>query len=131
MEAIGSGKIYHGQFVDPESWNDYWLSKTQDRPPDPKPENFPLNGIQKTAQFDWGPANAYKEEMSDWKVADWVISQIQQKHEKPLFLACGFFRPHLPRYVPPQYFDMYPLENITLPEVNENDLDDIPSGVGK
>lgn len=125
-KAIGSGKIYHGKYPDPESWDEYWPSKTRNRPPDPMPKTRPLNGIPKTRHFDWGPIEARKEEMGDWRVADWVIGQLQKQHEKPFFLACGFFRPHLPWYVPKQYFELYPLDKITLPNVNEDDLDDVP-----
>ena len=124
--AMGSGKIYHGSFPDPASWDEYWPSKTQNKPPDPTPKNRPLNGIPGTAHFDWGLVNADKTEMGDWKVTDWVIGQLRKKHDKPFFLACGIFRPHLPWYVPQKYFDLYPLDKITLPTIKEDDLDDIP-----
>jgi arylsulfatase A-like enzyme len=68
--------------------------------------------------------------MGDWKVASWAIGELRKKHDRPFFLGCGFFRPHLPWYVPPKYFDMYPLDKVTLPNVNENDLDDVPP-IGK
>ncbi|MBE0537803.1 MAG: sulfatase [Phycisphaerae bacterium] len=125
-KAIGSGKIYHGGFPDPASWQVYWPSQTQNKPPDPLPAGRPLSGIPKTAHFDWGPVDADKREMGDWQVADWVIGQLKAKHEKPFFLACGMYRPHLPWYVPQQYFDMYPLDKITMPVVKEDDLDDVP-----
>jgi len=124
--VIGGGKIFHGAYPDPASWHQYFPSKRKTKPDDPLPPNRPLNGIPKTAHFDWGPVHVPESEMGDYKVADWVISQLRKKHDKPFFLACGFFRPHLPWYVPPKYFDMYPLDKITLPNVNENDLDDVP-----
>lgn len=43
-----------------------------------------------------------------------------------MFLASGISKPHLPWYVPQKYFDLYPLESVTLPTINENDLDDVP-----
>ncbi len=112
--AKGSGKTYHGSFPDSASWDEYWPSLTQQKPPDPMPENRPLNGIPNTRHFDWGPVDATKEEMGDWQVADWVIDQLGKEHDKPFFLACGFFRPHLPWYVPQEYFDKFPLESIML-----------------
>jgi arylsulfatase A-like enzyme len=41
-------------------------------------------------------------------------------------LAVGIVKPHLPWYVPKKYFDIYPKEKIKLPEVPDDDLDDIP-----
>jgi len=125
-KAIGGGKIYHGGFPDPASWQNYFPSQKKNKPDDPMPANRPLNGIPKTAHFDWGPVDVDDSQMGDYKVADWAIRQLQTKHDKPLFLGCGFFRPHLPWYVPKKYFDMYPADKLTLPNVNENDLDDVP-----
>jgi arylsulfatase A-like enzyme len=36
------------------------------------------------------------------------------------------FRPHLEWYAPRKYFDMYPLSEIQLPRVKDDDLDDLP-----
>ncbi len=125
--ALGSGKIYHGQFPDPPSWDIYFPSKTNQKPNDPAPTGRPLNGIKGTSHFDWGPVQVADSEMGDSKVADWVIEQLGKDYDKPFFLACGMFRPHLPWYVPPKYFDAYPLESIQLPRTLENDLADIPA----
>lgn len=38
------------------------------------------------------------------------------KSKKPFFLATGFHKPHLPFVVPKKYWDMYPIETISLPE---------------
>jgi len=124
--AAGSGKIYHGIFPDPPSWDDYWPSQAMTRPPDPMPENRPLNGIPDTSHFDWGPVDATDAEMGDMQVAEWAAGQLGRRHEKPFFIGCGFYKPHLPWYVPKKYFDMYPPEEITLPTVKEDDLDDVP-----
>lgn len=125
--AVGGGKIYHGAFPDPPSWQAYFPSQIKNKPNDPVPENRPLNGIPKTRHFDWGPVPVEDEAMGDYKVADWAIGELQKKHDKPFFLGCGFFRPHLPWYVPQKYFDMYPLDKVTLPNVKDNDLDDVPA----
>jgi arylsulfatase A-like enzyme len=119
--VMGCGKIFHGRYKDPASWHEYFA-----RPGDPVPPKRPVNGIPKTAHFDWGPVDVSDDEMSDTKVVKWAIEQLKKKHDKPFFLACGPFRPHLPWYVPRKYFDLYPADKITLPNVNENDLDDVP-----
>jgi arylsulfatase A-like enzyme len=128
--AIGSGKIYHGGFPDPQSWNDYYPdNKGNDVPPSPMPpaEKRPLNGIPRTAHFDWGPIDNPDEEMGDYKVAQWVSKELGKRRTEPLFLACGMTRPHLPWYVPKKYFDQFPLDSIELPLVKADDLSDVPA----
>jgi arylsulfatase A-like enzyme len=124
--TLGAGKIYHGACPDPEAWDDYWPSKTQIRPEDPLPEGRPLNGIPGTRHFDWGPVAVSEEQMGDWQVAQRIAGHLASAGSEPFFMACGFFRPHLPWYVPGEYFDRHPLENIVLPEVRADDLEDVP-----
>jgi arylsulfatase A-like enzyme len=124
--SIGTGKIYHGGFPDPQSWDEYWPSQTQNKPPDPAPPQRPANGIPDTAQFDWAALKNPDSDMGDYKVVDWAAGQLRRKHDKPFFLACGIFRPHLPWYVPQKYFDLFPLGSIQLPTVKNDDLDDVP-----
>jgi len=76
--------------------------------------------------IDWGPIEQTTEQTNDWKTADKAAQFLQQEHDKPFFLACGIYHPHLPWYVPQKYFDMHPLESIQLPARKDNDLDDIP-----
>jgi arylsulfatase A-like enzyme len=64
--------------------------------------------------------------MNSTQLADRVIAQLEKEHERPFFLACGFFNPHMPWYVPQRYFDMFPLDNVVTPPVLENDLADVP-----
>ena len=124
--VVGGGKIFHGGFPDPPSWQEYFPSMTKTQPGDPMPPNRPLNGIPNTAQFDWGPVEAPDEQMGDWKVTDWARGELAKPQDKPFFLGCGLFRPHLPWYVPRKYFDMFPVDSVTLPNVKEDDLDDVP-----
>lgn len=124
--AIGSGKIYHGRYPDPESWHDYWPSQTKNRPGDPTPKVKSVSGLN-MSHFDWGPIDVDDAEMGDTQVVDWVIGQLQVKHDKPLFLACGIFRPHLPWYAPRKYFDRFPVDEIQLPAHRDDDLDDLPA----
>jgi len=124
--AIGSGKIYHDSFPDSSGWDEFWPALNIQRPKDPVPFDRPLNGISNTGQFDWGSIEVEDSEMGDVQVAQWVIDQLNKDHENNFFLACGFYRPHLPWFVPRKYFEKFPLDEITLPNVNENDLDDVP-----
>ena len=73
--AVGGGKIYHGSFPDPASWNEYFPSQEKNQPPNPLPENRPINGIPRTAHFDWGPVPVPDCEMGDFKTVDWAIQE--------------------------------------------------------
>lgn len=66
------------------------------------------------------------EGMPDEQVAAWAVDQLQQKHEKPFFLAVGFVRPHVPYTAPKAFFDLYATDDIVMPEVPEDEMDDIP-----
>src|SRR3954471_21237416 len=71
--AIGAGKVFHhdDRCQDPDSWDDYWPSKTQCmlRQPQAKPAK---NGLGLRDSVDWGPVDIPREQMPDWKVAEWV-----------------------------------------------------------
>ena len=124
--AIGSGKVFHYAH-DTASWDEYWPSINKIRPDDPQPGVRPAHGMPIQGRFfDWAPLPVDPSAMGDWKIAEWVAGQLQKDHEKSFFLACGFYKPHLPWYIPQKYFDLHPLENITLPSVDENDLQDVP-----
>jgi len=117
----GGGKIFHGGFKDPQSWQVYFQ-----RPNDPLPKVRPVNGIPNTAHFDWGPVEVGDQAMGDTQVTDWAVKFLAEEHDRPFFLAAGMFRPHLPWYVPEKYFEQYPLDDIVLPKVKADDLDDVP-----
>lgn len=130
--SAGAGKIFHNNQPDPQSWEDYYPSKEQHMPK----YYHPGNGVQVNMPvydelykaFDWSPIPLSDEETADCGSVDWVIEQLNREHEKPFFLACGIYRPHLPWYVPQKYFDMFPLDSIQLPVIIENDRDDLPPG---
>ena len=126
--ALGSGKVFH-KYQDRQSWDAYYppLDEPTDtnRPPDALPSKSQQTEMR-VARFKLGPMDIPREEMGDWKVAEWIASQLKKDWNKPFFIACGIFRPHLPLYAPKEYFDRFPLEEIQLPEVLEGDLTDVP-----
>jgi arylsulfatase A-like enzyme len=74
----------------------------------------------------WGITPQNKEQTADWENASFCADYLQKPHEKPFFLACGISRPHAPLIAPKAYFDKYPLDKIKLPELPDNDMDDVP-----
>jgi arylsulfatase A-like enzyme len=62
----------------------------------------------------------------DGVTAQFGVDVLKQEHDNPFFLATGFVRPHLPFIAPRQYFEHYPLEELDLHPVKEDDLADSP-----
>lgn len=138
--STGAGKIFHYHMIDSACWDSYWPSQKQNMPAEYMPQDHP--GVtedemkeQRTinmpmfknmyTMFDWASLDVPDSVMGDFKSVDYVSEQLQQPHEKPFFLACGIYRPHLPWYVPKKYFDLFPLDSVQLPVCLENDLDDV------
>ena len=133
-ESIGSGKMLH-YFIDASSWDEYFPEEKTENPfpktlyPKNRPVSLPRKGDWQYVETDWGPLKATDEEFGgDFLVAKWVSEQLKKEHDKPFFLACGFYRPHEPWFVPEQYFKPFPLESIQLPPgYREDDLADLPA----
>lgn len=117
--TFGYGKITHG-WDQKESW-DIKVGHRRD----PAPPGAPLAKLS-GGEKDWGPIHLSEEQMNDTGGADKAIAVLKKQHDKPFFLAYGSFNPHMPWYVPQKYFDMYPLDQIVLPELKHDDLDDLP-----
>lgn len=75
----------------------------------------------------WDPVSA-DEAHTDGLVATRAIDMMKRNREKPFFVAAGFYNPHCPYVAPRRYFDLYPLDQITVPPLEEakRDLDDVP-----
>jgi arylsulfatase A-like enzyme len=95
---------------------------------------LPLNGLPSERNpdrkdgesFDWGPVAVRDDEMGDTRITDWAMEKLAAPHAKPLFLAVGYYRPHIRLFAPQQDFDaLPPLDQILLPEVAPDDLGDL------
>ena len=113
------GKITHG-WDQRENWDEKIGHKR-----DPAPPGAPLISVGAGEQ-DWGPIHLAEEDMNDSRNVDNAIKRLNMKHDKPFFIACGTFNPQMPWYVPQKYFDMFPLDEIVIPDLKENDLADVP-----
>ena len=80
----------------------------------------PLNRMK----FDWGEHSL---KMIDLDTVEWCedVMEKEKNEETPMFLAAGIFKPHLPFYAPPETFEKYSFDETKLPEMKENDLDDV------
>lgn len=60
--------------------------------------------------------------------AEWASRRIREMDKegmvKPFFMGVGFVRPHTPLYAPRRFFDMFPIDELQLPEILEGDVND-------
>ncbi len=115
--CISNGKVFHH----PEDTADRSWSEPPWRPEksslgtlDPESKNMIGGRKQRGPVFESPdvPDNAYR----DGQVADKTIEDLKRMKEAgtPFFLACGFWKPHLPFYAPRKYWDLYDREKIEL-----------------
>lgn len=74
--------------------------------------------------IDFGPSGLELDEEDDVQTAQWAADRIRTT-ETPFLLAYGTVRPHVPLRVPQRFFDEHPLDEVVLPEILENDYDDL------
>ena len=102
-----SVEIYHGK-KDWANYNAYgvWQDEDSGENINPKSKRGPYCEAADV------PDNAYQ----DGKVADKTIADLKRlkKLKQPFFLACGFWRPHLPFNAPKKYWDMYKRKDVAL-----------------
>lgn len=127
----GAGKIYHGGYPPPANyWDDFAAGGGgEDEGDAPKKKNKKgkeAAGTWGFGNFMIGPLTSGDDAMPDYHIVNYCLKQLKKKQDKPFFLACGLHKPHLAWQVPQKYFDMYPLDQIKLPTVKEDDLKDIP-----
>ncbi|MFN3189414.1 MAG: sulfatase [Aureliella sp.] len=148
--TLGAGKLFHhpAGAIDQRGWTKFFLrnqfqreggwaleSWSSDTPvPQPFPNSVYNQGKEITGGLflEWGAVPKDREhEMADTIRADWAARQLKRKHDKPFFLACGFYAPHYPNYCPQKYFDLYDRDAIETPAFKEDDLDDLPPKIIK
>ncbi len=120
-QTFGGGKIFH------EGTGAGWTAKSfanvipSGRNPRPaEPIHWPVR------VWDWGPIPNPDSAMGDYNLAVETARLLKQDYDQPFLMVAGFRRPHVPLHVPEKYFETYPLEKVILPEVREDDLDDVP-----
>ncbi len=149
--TFGTGKVLHGsydyarakmafspraQWSDTHNDLDLW-DEFVECPDEPIPVGRPLNRLsdplaggqelQWFSHFDWGPMQfAPDARLPDEEVCERAKEYLHRSHKAPFFCAVGLYRPHLPWYVPQHYFDLYPLDSVTLPAVQSDCLSNVP-----
>ncbi|MDF1737585.1 MAG: sulfatase [Verrucomicrobiales bacterium] len=120
--TMAGGKVLHHDFGGRlEDDIDINISKRKGGPRPKKVMNWPGGKA-----WDWGAFPPGDDEMYDYQLAGAAAEVLSEKQEKPFFLSVGFFRPHVPMFAPPKWFDLFDEENIVLPGAAAEDMADIP-----
>ena len=139
--VAGAGKVFHhvAGFNPPDQWDEFqlqvfddpWYRRTEWYPwvkKIPAPPGHPFNGLKDfPGEFDWGVLPRPEREYGDMAAVEWAEKFLARRLEKPFFAAVGLWHPHIPLFAPKEYFDLYPDKAVRLPEIREDDLDDIPA----
>ncbi|TWU38362.1 sulfatase [Novipirellula artificiosorum] len=130
--TLSAGKIFH-KHGDPAGMDEgQWAFHEHVHPgggnkgfsweEEPKIDGIKAGGTK----FAWGATKAATEETKDFMACKWAADQLDRDFDgKPFFLALGLSKPHLPWYVPQEFFDLYPLDQVVPAPFRRDDLDDI------
>ncbi|MEG1635861.1 MAG: sulfatase-like hydrolase/transferase, partial [Rikenellaceae bacterium] len=125
--TISNGKVFHQITDHADSWSEYpwrvhpdgygsdwavynkwelWMNTLSGRSINPKSMRGPFCEAADVSDY------AY----DDGKATQRTISDLRRLKDsgKPFFLACGFWRPHLPFNAPKKYWDLYQREDLPL-----------------
>ena len=115
--VAGGGKTYHETvpelFNPRHQWDEYFDLTIDKYKQEPHVKKLGITNRKwfsdmpshPNGSWDWGPFFADDMEMGDGLTTQWAIDFLKKDHEKPFFLAVGFFNPHLPFYAPKKHFD--------------------------
>ncbi len=136
--VVRAGKLFHYNVPagigteghdDPASWHRTINPSGRD-----KAEEAALRNL--TPKFGLGAALAWHAtagdgtDHTDGLIATEVIRLLERhaaRPEKPFFIGCGFFRPHVPTVASKNFFDLHPVDKFRLPSAPLEQLAKIPA----
>lgn len=133
--ATRIGKIYHysvpkhigtGGHDDPYSWD--FTINPRGRDKDDEDKIFSLRPGNFGGTLSWLAAEGTDEQQTDG-IAAIEAERLLKKYAttgESFFLAVGLYRPHTPYVAPKKYFEMYPLEEISVPTIPNGYLKTLP-----
>jgi uncharacterized sulfatase len=112
---------------DPPSWNGH---VTNPRGRDKDEENMVVQYTGRKGQLgaalSFLAADGTDEEQTDGKIATATIRLLEEHKDGPFFIACGFFRPHVPCVAPKKYFALHPRDAQKVPQEPADHLAAVP-----
>jgi choline-sulfatase len=127
------GKIFHlgvptglESMDDPQAWD--FGTPFKDERPFPRARVSSVKVVAGNKEgLRWTETTGAEDDLVDGNFAKTAVEWLEKRDpSRPFFLAVGFHRPHLPLVAPAKYFDLYPLDAITLPAEPQDDESDIP-----
>jgi uncharacterized sulfatase len=127
--AARIGKIYHygnpgdigtNGLDDKASWMERFNPAGRDRTAlEIDVMNYtPRRGLGSAMAFYADPTGT-DDQHTDGKVADQTIALMEKHKDGPFFIGCGFYKPHTPWITPKKYFDLYSMDQIKLPSIDD------------
>tara|TARA_Y100000746_G_scaffold26868_1_gene20532 strand:+ start:23 stop:1552 length:1530 start_codon:yes stop_codon:yes gene_type:complete len=138
--SIRVGKVYHyhnPRDIGTSGHDDHF---TWDQTVNPygrdKIEEYKLNKVKENfdgATLSWLESEGSDNEQTDGIGADETIKFLDKfsKSKENFFLAFGLYRPHIPFVAPKKYFDLYEMDNMTVPSNGDEYLKTISSPAAK
>jgi choline-sulfatase len=122
-----SGKVFHdGSIAPPDRDREFQVWGAADGVMLP-PQKF-VHTPDDLPAMDWGVFPPADQDQADWKIADSAIAHLEKAPaDRPFFVAVGFRLPHVPCFASQSWFDLYPENALILPEVKDDDRDDVPA----
>ncbi|ALJ04182.1 hypothetical protein APS56_03030 [Pseudalgibacter alginicilyticus] len=111
-ETFATGKQHNG-----EIWLERGFSQIKSAFLGGMTTHFGTKVIDYTPESGWSEPYNNKEKFSSEVFADAAIGFLDNyKNKKPFLMYVAFTAPHDPRTAPQEFHDMYPVENIAVPE---------------
>jgi iduronate 2-sulfatase len=120
------GKVFHGPFEDQFAWDvaehTPYLPEDEANEPPPRRERLAQGG----PSLAWTATANDDEDEPDGRAARRVVRLLEERREKPFFIAVGFNKPHIPWVAPSRYFAENPADKVALPAEPADDWTDVP-----
>lgn len=113
------GKVFHAagrrpKWRDPRSW-DVQVRRSDEEREDDEPEAGRPDRSPRGSR--WQAVDVEDGDLIDGWLARQAVRTLEQRGERPFFVAVGFHRPHTPYVAPRRYFELYANEPVELPPV--------------